>query len=142
MRARKTLECLRAAELLASVGISAEVIDPISLMPLDTDTIAGSAEHTGRLLVVDNGWLACGASAEIVARVAERPMKLRDIRFKRMGFAPTTCPTAPSLEKAFYPDPSKIAIEAYRMVRAGGKDWTPDADTAALAYQRQFRGPF
>ena len=135
-------ECLRAAELLATVGISAEVIDPISLQPLDTATIAQSAEHTGRLLVVDNAWLTCGASAEIVAQVAERPMKLREIRSRRMGFAPATCPTGPSLEQAFYPDPSKIAIEAYRMVRAGGKDWVPDAEAAALAYQRQFRGPF
>ncbi len=136
------VECLRAAELLAEVGISAEVIDPISLDPLDSDTIIRSAEHTGRLLIVDNGWAMCGASAEIVARVAERPVRLRTIRFQRMGFAPTTCPTTPSLEQAFYPNPASIAVAAYELVRPGGSAWTPDPERAALAYQTQFRGPF
>src|SRR6185436_10963289 len=59
------LECLRAQELLREVGISAEVIDPISLSPLDAATIAQSAARTGKLLVVDSAWTACGASAEI-----------------------------------------------------------------------------
>ena len=66
------VECLRAHELLADIGIDAEVIDPISLVPLDIDTIVQSVRRTGRLLVVDNAWTNCGASAEIVARVAER----------------------------------------------------------------------
>ena len=60
------------AELLAEIGISAEVIDPISLTPLDIETIVASVGATGRLLVVDNAWTTCGASAEIVARVVER----------------------------------------------------------------------
>src|SRR5258708_36195414 len=59
------LERLRAQHALATVGISAEVIDPISLAPLDIDTIVGSVERTGRLLVVDNGWVHCRAAAEI-----------------------------------------------------------------------------
>jgi acetoin:2,6-dichlorophenolindophenol oxidoreductase subunit beta len=136
------LEALRAAELLSQVGISAEVIDPISLMPLDVDTIIRSAEHTGRLLVVDNGWTACGAGAEIIACVAEREVRLRNVRFQRMGFARTTCPTTPALEKVFYPNPATIAMEAHRMVRPGGQAWTPDPDSVAPVYQKQFRGPF
>src|SRR4051812_31607245 len=64
-------ECLAARQYLAEVGIEAEVIDPIWLSPLDTDTIADSVEKTGRLLVVDNGWTTCGAGAEIVAQVGE-----------------------------------------------------------------------
>ncbi len=55
-----------------TVGIAAEVIDPIWLSPLDVDTIAASVRRTGRLLVVDTAWTNCGASAEIVAAVAER----------------------------------------------------------------------
>jgi pyruvate dehydrogenase E1 component beta subunit len=136
------VECLRAAELLNSVGITAEVIDPVSLVPLDTDAIARSADHTGRLLVVDNGWTMCGASSEIIARIAERPVSLRHIAYQRMGFAPTTCPTTPSLEAHFYPNPATIAKAAYQMVRPGGKPWTPDRASAELAYQTQFRGPF
>jgi pyruvate dehydrogenase E1 component beta subunit len=136
------LECLRAHELLTDVGIQAEVIDPISLVPLDIGTIANSAERTGRLLVVDNAWTNCGASAEIVARVIERVQSGKSIQVKRMGYAPTTCPTTPVLEREFYPDPAKIARAAYALVRPEAADWAPDPDRAKLAYQVQFRGPF
>jgi len=118
------------------------VIDPVSLAPLDVDSIIRSAEQTGRLLVVDNAWTSCGASAEIVARVAERPVRNRSIRFERMGFAPTTCPTTPALEREFYPNPTKIAAAGYRLVRPGDGSWSPDPRRAELSYQVQFRGPF
>src|SRR5437879_4002605 len=96
-------ECLRAQGYLGDVGVRAEVIDPIWLSPLDIDTIATSVEKTGRLLVVDTAWTSCGASAEIVAQVAERLQGVRDLSFKRLGFAPVTCPTTPVLEELFYP---------------------------------------
>ncbi|OFX12485.1 MAG: acetoin dehydrogenase [Alphaproteobacteria bacterium RIFOXYD12_FULL_60_8] len=136
------LECLRAQELLKEVGVSAEIIDPISLLPLDTDTIAASGAKTGRLLVVDNGWTAAGASAEILAAMAERPAGSRPEVMKRMGYAFTTCPTTPSLEEHFYANPATIAAAAYKMVRPGGPSWTPDPERAKLAYQMQFKGPF
>lgn len=133
------LECLRAQEMLSEEGIHAEVIDPIWLSPLDSEVIAASAERTGKLLVVDNAWLNCGASAEIVARVAERAT--RPLQIARMGFAPTTCPPSPTLEDEFYPNPATIAKRIYQMVRPG-RAWEPDRDRAKLAYQMQFRGPF
>src|SRR5213596_1899562 len=102
------MECLRAHELLAEVGIQAEVIHPIWLAPLDIDTILQSVRKTGRLLVVDNAWTSCGASAEIVSRVAEQTWS-RTIQMARMGFAPSTCPPSPALEHEFYPNPAKIA---------------------------------
>lgn len=134
------VECLRAQELLAATGISAEVIDPISLMPLDIDTIVKSVRKTKRLLVVDNAWLTCGASAEIVTQVIERMGG--GIQVQRMGFAPTTCPTTPVLEQLFYPNPATIAQAAYKLANPRAKAWTPDAKSAQLAYQMQFRGPF
>ena len=136
------MECLRAHELLADAGIRAEVIDPISLTPLDADTIMKSACRTGRLLVVDNAWTSCGASAEIVARVVEGDRNGGAVQVRRMGYAPTTCPTTPVLEDEFYPDPAKIAKVAHAMVRPGGPAWTPDPARAKLAYQLKFRGPF
>ena len=135
------VECLRAQELLLDEGIRAEVIDPISLMPLDAETIAASAARTGRLLVVDNAWTSCGASAEIIARVAEN-LDGAKLTMKRMGFAPTSCPPSPALEHEFYPNPAKIAAMAYSMVREGKTQWSPDPERAALSYQLQFRGPF
>src|SRR5258708_3062224 len=101
------VECLRAHEILADIGIEAEVIDPISLVPLDIDTIVKSVKRTGRLLVVDNAWTSCGASAEIVAQVVERAQNGKPIRIQRMGYAPVTCPTTPALQREFYPDPAK-----------------------------------
>jgi acetoin:2,6-dichlorophenolindophenol oxidoreductase subunit beta len=133
------IEALRAGELLAEQDISAEVIDPISLMPLDVDTILASVAKTKRLLVVDNAWTACGASAEIVAAVAESGVPVAS---QRMGFAPTTCPTTPVLEKHFYPNPATIAAKAYGMVRPGAATWMPSEESAALAYQSEFKGPF
>jgi acetoin:2,6-dichlorophenolindophenol oxidoreductase subunit beta len=136
------VECLRAHELLADLGINAEVIDPISLVPLDIETIARSARRTGRLLIVDNAWTSCGASAEIVAQVVERAQNGKPIQVRRMGYAPTTCPTTPVLERAFYPDPATIAQAAHTMVRPGAGNWVPDPERAKLAYQMKFRGPF
>ena len=136
------VECLRARELLADAGISAEVIDPIWLSPLDTDTIIKSVKKTRRLIVVDNGWTMCGAGSEIAARVAEALGPEGKFQVERMGFAPTICPTSPSIEEQFYPNPARIAQAAHKMVKPKAGEWTPDPERAVLAYQRQFRGPF
>lgn len=137
------MECLRAHELLVENGIEAQVIDPISLVPLDSEAILQSVRRTGKLLVVDNAWTNCGASAEIVARVIEQMgAEGKPVLARRLGFAPTTCPTTPALEQEFYPDPIKIAQTAYAMVRPGAAAWHPDPEHAKLAYQAKFRGPF
>lgn len=132
-------ESFRAHELLAETGISVDLIDPISLVPLDIEMICQSVRKTGRLLVVDSGWTACGAGAEIVSVVVEQLPGV-PIVARRMGFASTPCPTSPWLEAAFYPNPSTIAQAAYQMVRAAS-DWVPDPKRAGLMHH-QFRGPF
>jgi acetoin:2,6-dichlorophenolindophenol oxidoreductase subunit beta len=103
------VECMRARNLLQKNGIEAEVIDPVSLSPLDMETILESARRTHYLLVVDTGWTSCGTSAEILARVAESPVAPEIRKMRRLGFEPVTCPTAKSLENLFYPDTGKIA---------------------------------
>jgi acetoin:2,6-dichlorophenolindophenol oxidoreductase subunit beta len=132
-------ECLAARKHLASIGLKAEVIDPVWLSPLDVGPIVESAEKTGRLLVVDNGWVSCGAGSEIVAQVAERLLGARDVRMKRMGFAPVTCPTTPSLEAHFYPNSRSIAAAARDLVEGAKTGWMPD-DTDPQ--QEEFKGPF
>jgi pyruvate/2-oxoglutarate/acetoin dehydrogenase E1 component len=134
------VECLRAQRYLTDVGIRAEVIDPIWLSPLDVDTIAESVERTGRLLVADTAWLNCGASAEIVAQVAERLQGVRDLRLRRLGFAPTTCPTTPALEELFYPNAPTIAAAARDLVEGAPTGWVP-AERADLQ-SIEFKGPF
>jgi len=134
------VEALRAAKYLADIGLKAEVIDPIWLNPLDTDTIAESVARTGRLLVVDTAWTNCGAAAEIVSRVGEKLQGQVPFRFKRMGFAPTTCPTTPTLEDAFYPNARTIAAAARDLVEGRNTGWLP-AERADLQ-SIEFKGPF
>lgn len=133
-------ECLAARHYLQRVGVSAEVIDPVWLSPLDVDTIAESAERTGRLLVVDNGWTTCGAGAEIVAQVAERLMAVRDLRVKRLGFAPVTCPTTPALEALYYPNARTIAAAARDLIEGQPTGWLPAEDPDLQRVT--FKGPF
>ncbi len=133
------VEALRAKHLLDEVGIKAEVIDPVTLAPLDMDTIAESVGRTGRVLVVDNSWTMCGASSEIVAQLVERLQGSRSFRTARLGYAPTPCPTTKPLENLFYPTAMSIAQTAYELVKGKG-DWTPAAVEAKEI--AEFRGPF
>src|SRR5205085_1755300 len=79
------LECVRAKHLLLDAGVDAEVVDPVSLSPLDGEGIARSVERTGRLLVVDTGWLSCGASSEVLSAVFERIGHKRPFLGRRLG---------------------------------------------------------
>jgi pyruvate dehydrogenase E1 component beta subunit len=121
------------------VGIGAEVIDCLSLSPLDTGTIAASVAKTGRLLVVDTGWTACGAGAEILASMAERPWP-RFPLLRRMGYAAATCPTTRNLENIFYPDARRIASAARAMVHEHAGSWVPQGKEATEVLD--FKGPF
>lgn len=134
------VECLRAQQYLKSVGIEAEVIDPISLSPLDMETILESVSKTKNLLVVDTGWTMCGASNEIVAQVSEKLGSSKKIQVKAMGYAPVPCPTAKNLEYLFYPNAQKIASAAYGLVNKTDEPWIPEISEAPEI--TQFRGPF
>jgi pyruvate/2-oxoglutarate/acetoin dehydrogenase E1 component len=134
------VECLRARRYLEQVGIQAEVIDPIWLQPLDIATIVESVRKTGRLCVVDNGWVTCGASAEIAAVVIERLQGVRPVRIHRMGFAPVTCPPTPTLEDLYYPNARTIASAVYDLVRGGEDRWMPQENVELQ--EIQFKGPF
>lgn len=134
-------ECVRAKHLLEAANIAAEVIDPVSLSPLDVETIAKSVERTGRLLVVDTGWLNCGASSEILSEVFERIGQSRPFAAKRLGYLPTPCPTTKILENLYYPSPQSISQAAYQLCRgADAPAWQPGkVDSNEVA---EFRGPF
>ena len=134
------VECQRARHYLEDAGVSAEVIDPIWLSPLDIATIAESVRRTGALCVVDNGWVTCGAGAEIVAAVTERLQGQREIRVLRLGFAPVPCPTTPTLEEHFYPNARTIAAAVFDLVRGGPQGWMP-AERPDLK-SIEFKGPF
>jgi len=137
------MEALRARKHLETIGINAEIIDPISLWPMDMDTIMRSVQKTGRLLVVDNAWLTCGLSSEVLTTVMEMCQENDQAipPMARMGFAPTTCPTTRPLENMFYPNGRTIAVKAYEMVKGKKAEaWEPPVD--AKTEIDAFKGPF
>ncbi len=134
------VESLRAQNFLKEAGVSTEVIDPVTLEPLDIETIWKSVKKTGKLLVVDTAWTSCGASAEIIARICEKAGSLKSIAVQRLGFAPTPCPTTKNLENLFYPNSKTIAETAYKMVGKKGKLSFPKGfENPEIT---EFKGPF
>lgn len=100
---------LEAAEHLAAKGISAEVIDVRSLVPLDTDTILGSVRKTGRLFTVEENPRLCGWGAEIASIVAEECFDYLDGRIVRITTPHVPLPAADGLEDATIPSVARIA---------------------------------
>lgn len=103
-------EALAAADLLAQEGISAEVIDPRSLVPLDAACIRESVRRTGRLLVADEAGPTAGAAAEIAALATEDPETFASLRapVKRVCALQVPIPYSPGLEDHVFPDRQKI----------------------------------
>jgi pyruvate dehydrogenase E1 component beta subunit len=100
---------LEAAEILHGLGISAEVIDPRTLVPLDTRTLLESARATGRAIVVDEGYERYGATAEIAAVIADGAFYDLDAPVKRMGAMDVPVPFSPVLEDQTIPTPAGLA---------------------------------
>jgi len=116
---RMVHQALAAAEELAKEGISAEVVDPRTLTPLDEETIVNSVKKTHRLIVVTEEVKHAGSSAEIAARVAEHAFGYLDAPIKRVTAPFTPVPFSPALEKEFIPDPAKIVAAVKEAVAAG-----------------------
>jgi pyruvate/2-oxoglutarate/acetoin dehydrogenase E1 component len=135
------VEALRAADILKSEkGISAEVIDLLSISPIDWRTLCESLKKTGNLVIVDNSWTACGVSAELMAGIVERFSDLGVFRVARMGFAPAPCPTTKPLENAFYPNASSIARKCFELISPNDEEWIPTSREAKEVLD--FKGPF
>ncbi|MCU1656078.1 MAG: Transketolase central region [Pseudonocardiales bacterium] len=111
---------LEAADRLADEGISADVIDPRTLVPLDRDMILDSVRKTGRLVVADPANRTCGAAAEISAIVAEEAFAALRAPIRRVTAPDMVVPFSPALEAGFYPDADKIVAAAHSVV--GGHD--------------------
>jgi len=107
---------LAAAVDLAGQGISAEVIDPRTLVPFDFATVAESVRKTSRLLVVQEGPAAGGWGATLIARLATEHLELLDAPPALLSSDPTPVPYAAPMEDAWLPDASRIRGEAARLM--------------------------
>jgi pyruvate/2-oxoglutarate/acetoin dehydrogenase E1 component len=103
---------LDAARLLEDEGISAEVVDPRTLVPLDRDTLIASATKTGRVIVIDEGHQSYGASAELAAVVAEGAFWQLDAPVRRLGAMDVPIPFSPPLEDETVPTPERVVETA------------------------------
>ncbi len=103
---------LEAAEILSGEGISAEVIDPRTLVPLDMNTITESVKKTGRLVVVHEAHRNAGWGAEIAAQVTEDIFPYLDAAPIRLGTAPCPLPFNLGLENAATPQVADIVKAA------------------------------
>ena len=101
---------LAAADALAAAGISVEVIDPRTLVPLDVETIRASVRRTGRLIVVDESAPTCSMASEIAAVIAEDWDTCRALRapVRRVCTAAVPIPYSPPMEDFVLPDQHRI----------------------------------
>ncbi len=99
---------LAAAHDLESQGTTIEVIDLVSVAPMDMDTILESVAKTGRLLIVDEDYAPCGIGAEICARVVTEGFDYLDAPVMRLNGVHVPIPYSPPLEKAVVPDTAAI----------------------------------
>src|SRR5262249_44097976 len=110
-------KAMLAAEQLADDGVSVEVVDLRTLVPLDEESILQSVARTGRLLIADEDYLRFGMSGEIAALVAENlgsvPLKAA---VRRLGVPGVPIPYSRPLEQAVIPQVGHIADAARRLM--------------------------
>ncbi len=109
-------KALEAAELLSQEGIEAEVVDPRTLVPLDTKTIIESVKKTSRLIVAAEECGRAGCCAEIGCRVMEEAFDYLDAPIQRVAAANVPVPFSPPLEEYMMPKVEDIVAAAKRLV--------------------------
>ena len=114
-------EALAAAETLAKEGISVEVVDPRTLVPLDHAAIRASVQKTGRLVIADEAGPTAGLSAEIAAVATEDAATFRKLKapVRRVCAANVPIPYSPVLEDFVFPDRNRIAAGIREVIAAG-----------------------
>jgi 2-oxoisovalerate dehydrogenase E1 component len=115
---RMVHECLAVAEQLAGEGISVEVIDLRTIVPLDIETVLSSLAKTHRLVIAHEAVTPFGVGAELAAAAAREGFWNLDAPVIRVGAAPTPAPYAPSLERVWLPDQARIAAAVRESVQA------------------------
>ena len=111
-----TIEALHAADYLAEQGVDCEVIDLLTIRPLDWDSVFESVRKTGKLLALDTGFTTGSVAGEIVARVAMDCFDSLTCKPARLAMPDFPEPTSPALTKGFYVRAADIAIQVLDMM--------------------------
>ena len=109
-------QALAAAAQMAEQGVNAEVVDLVSLVPLDRNTIRESVAKTGHLIVVDEDYMSYGVSAEVIASVTEHDISVLKSAPKRVAYPDVPIPYARVMEQYCLPNADKI-IAAWEQMK-------------------------
>ena len=109
---------LQASQKLEAEGISIEIIDPRTMVPLDSEAILNSVARTGRLVIVDPAHQTCSAAAEISAIVAEKAFDCLKAPIVRVVTPDTQIPFSPAIEKQLYPDAAKTIAAVHKVMNS------------------------
>jgi len=107
---------LKAAEELAKDGVSAEVVDPRTIRPLDVATIAASVRKTNRCVVIEEGWPVAGIGAQVVDDIQREAFDWLDAPVLRVTAADVPMPYNKHLEKLAKPDVPRIVAAVNRVL--------------------------
>jgi len=108
-------ESIDASNILTEKGIEVEIIDLRTIKPYDGELILQSVSKTGRLLVIDGGWLTYGVSAEIAAFVSDKGFRFLKDSIKRIALPDCPAPASCTLEKEYYNIKNKIIDTVIQM---------------------------
>ena len=133
------VEAIKAADILEKNGISVEIIDPRCISSVDIEPIVASVLKTKKCIIADNDWIHCGFSAELATQIYEWCMGELKAPIKRIGFAPTPCPTVRHLENEFYPNAINIIKEVESLM---GIDEIDLSGEEFYNHENKFKGPF
>ena len=139
-----SIECLRAADLLAEYGVSAEVIDLRSVRPFDEELLINSIKKTGRMIVADTAHKSFGVSAELMAVVTEKVFASLRTAPARVGLPDYPTPTSHALSRDYYPVAKDIVLAVLNMMGFQPKkneDMMPPTVNLDQP-DRTFTGPF
>jgi 2-oxoisovalerate dehydrogenase E1 component beta subunit len=108
---------LEAAETLQQEGISVEIVDLRTLLPLDEETVLASVRKTSKALLLHEDTLTGGLGGELAARISEKAFEYLDGPIVRVAAPDTPVPYSPPLEEAFLPNAVKVAERARWLAR-------------------------
>jgi len=139
-----SLEALRAAEVLSTMGIEADVIDLGTLRPLDEDGILQSVRKTGTLVAIDGGGVSFGVTAEILALATEKAFDTLKQAPVRIGLPDHPAPTSPALADDYYPRDAHITAAVLKMFGKPVDEslFAKPTDRRLDQPDPSFRGPF
>lgn len=109
------IEVLRCTPIMVQHGIDPEIIDLVSVNPIDYETILSSVKKTGRIFVIDTGTKACGLGSEIISHICEN-ISLLSLPVN-VGSKDCPCPTSTALSEFYYPTGVTIVAEISKMFK-------------------------